>query len=96
MQHTDKPLGNDSKPQFSDSGSEEQLISQAIKEDPLWQRLQHLETLVNDLVNKPTKIPPEKDDMLRESLSRIKSIEYDLQKTKKVKYSSLINMSNSE
>lgn len=71
-------------------------MSQAIKEDPLWQRLQHLETLVNDLVNKPTKIPPEKDDMLRESLSRIKSIEYDLQKTKKVKYSSLINMSNSE
>ncbi|XP_062148754.1 phosphatidylinositol/phosphatidylcholine transfer protein SFH9 isoform X2 [Alnus glutinosa] len=83
VQRTDKPLGNNSKPQFSDSGSEEQLISQAIKEDPLWQRLQHLETLVNDLVNKPTKIPPEKDDMLRESLSRIKSIEYDLQKTKK-------------
>ncbi|XP_059431985.1 phosphatidylinositol/phosphatidylcholine transfer protein SFH9 isoform X2 [Corylus avellana] len=83
VQRADQPLGNNSKPQFSDSGSEEQLISRSIKEDPLWQRLQHLETLVNDLVNRPTKIPQEKDDMLRESLSRIKSMEYDLQKTKK-------------
>lgn len=91
VQRADKPLGNNSKPQFS--GSEEQLISRSIKEDPLWQRLQHLETLVNDLVNKPTKIPQEKDDMLRESLSRIKSIEYDLQKTKKVNYPSLTNIS---
>jgi hypothetical protein len=93
VQRADKPLGNISKPQFSDSGSEEQLISRSIKEDPLWQRLQHLETLVNDLVNKPTKIPQDKDDMLRESLSRIKSIEYDLQKTKKVNYPSLANIS---
>ena len=93
VQRADKPLGNISKPQFSNSGSEEQLISRSIKEDPLWQRLQHLETLVNDLVKKPTKIPQDKDDMLRESLSRIKSIEYDLQKTKKVNYPSLTNIS---
>lgn len=53
---------------------------------PCWQRLQHLETLVTELVNKPKKIPPEKEDILIESLSRIKSIEYDLQKTKKVRW----------
>ncbi|XP_022727581.1 phosphatidylinositol/phosphatidylcholine transfer protein SFH9-like isoform X2 [Durio zibethinus] len=50
---------------------------------PCWQRLQNLETLVTELSNKPTKIPPEKEDMLLESLSRIKSIEQDLQRTKK-------------
>ncbi|KAK4768211.1 hypothetical protein SAY87_003352 [Trapa incisa] len=50
---------------------------------PCWQRLEQLETLVTQLGNRPKKIPPEKEDILTESLSRIKSIEYDLQKTKK-------------
>ncbi|XP_019057541.1 PREDICTED: phosphatidylinositol/phosphatidylcholine transfer protein SFH9-like isoform X2 [Tarenaya hassleriana] len=49
---------------------------------PCMQRLQDLETVVTDLLNKPTRIPPEKDDMLLDSLDRIKSIEQDLQKTK--------------
>ncbi|KAM3683859.1 hypothetical protein ACJW31_12G180900 [Castanea mollissima] len=74
---------NNRKPQIVDLRPQEQHVSRSIKEDPLWKRLQQLETTVNDLVSKPTKIPQEKDDMLRESLSRIKSIEYDLQKTKK-------------
>lgn len=39
---------------------------------------------MDDLYNKQTDIPQEKEDMLRESLNRIRSIEYDLQKTKKV------------
>ncbi|KAK8694103.1 hypothetical protein V6N13_071662 [Hibiscus sabdariffa] len=47
------------------------------------QRLQVLETLVTELYNKPATIPPEKEDILLESLNRIKSIEQDLQKTKK-------------
>ncbi|XP_008235472.1 PREDICTED: phosphatidylinositol/phosphatidylcholine transfer protein SFH9 isoform X1 [Prunus mume] len=68
---------------LANSSSQEQHISQGIEVDPLWQRLQQLEGLVTELINKPTKIPPEKEDMLHESLSRIKSIEYDLQKTKK-------------
>ena len=66
-----------------ESDSQEQLITQAIKE-PLWQRLQNLEAVVTEMANKPRTIPPEKEDILQESLSRIKSIEYDLQKTKKV------------
>lgn len=102
VQRAENHLGNNSKPQNNrkpqlvDLRPQEQHISRSIKEDPLWKRLQQLETTVNDLVSKPTKIPQEKDDMLRESLSRIKSIEYDLQKTKKVNYPSLPNMNCSE
>ncbi|XP_027349252.1 phosphatidylinositol/phosphatidylcholine transfer protein SFH9 [Abrus precatorius] len=68
--------------QSAQSISREQLITPAIKE-PLWQRLQNLEAVVTEMANKPRTIPPEKEDILQESLSRIKSIEYDLQKTKK-------------
>lgn len=51
---------------------------------PCWLRLQNLETMVTVLFDKPTNIPQEKEDILRDSLDRIKSIEHDLQKTKKV------------
>ncbi|GAB4830214.1 hypothetical protein Ancab_019856 [Ancistrocladus abbreviatus] len=71
---------------MTDPSSQTQGISKKIEEDmlrPCWQRLQHLETLVSDLFNKPSRIPPDKEDMILESLNRIKSIEYDLQKTKK-------------
>lgn len=51
---------------------------------PYLERLQKLEDMVNDLNGKPTKIPPEKDHMIQESLSRIRSIEHDLRKTKDV------------
>ncbi|XP_009371669.2 phosphatidylinositol/phosphatidylcholine transfer protein SFH9 [Pyrus x bretschneideri] len=70
-------------PALENSSSQEQQNSQGIDVGPLWQRLQQLEGLVTNLINKPTKIPQEKEDMLHESLSRIKSIECDLQKTKK-------------
>lgn len=53
---------------------------------PCYQKLQQLENMVSELSKKPAKIPAEKEDMIHESLSRIKSIEYDLQKTKKVRY----------
>lgn len=46
------------------------------------ERLQKLEDIVNDLNKKPTKIPPEKELMIHESMKRIRSIEYDLRKTK--------------
>lgn len=51
---------------------------------PCWLRLQNLESMVTVLLDKPTNIPQEKEDILRDSLDRIKSIEHDLQKTKKV------------
>ncbi|XP_047981883.1 phosphatidylinositol/phosphatidylcholine transfer protein SFH9-like isoform X2 [Salvia hispanica] len=58
-------------------GSPEGLIH------PCWQKLQHLENLVNELTKRPAKIPPEKDEILLESMNRIKSIEHDLLKTRK-------------
>ncbi|XP_021907329.1 phosphatidylinositol/phosphatidylcholine transfer protein SFH9 [Carica papaya] len=79
VQPSQKRLENQLRPQL-------ERISPVVEEaslHPCCQRLQHLETLVTELFNKPTKIPPEKDDMLQESLSRIKSIELDLQRTKK-------------
>ncbi|GMH02501.1 hypothetical protein Nepgr_004340 [Nepenthes gracilis] len=68
-----------------DRSSHSQGISKEIEEDmlrPCWQRLQHLELLVTDLFNKPTRIPPEKEDLILDSLNRIKSIEHDLKKTR--------------
>lgn len=71
------------KIQLVESSSMEQLITPAIKE-PIWQRLRDLEAVVTEMANKPRTIPPEKEDILQESLSRIKGIEFDLQKTRKV------------
>uniref|UniRef100_A0A2P2K941 Transporter n=1 Tax=Rhizophora mucronata TaxID=61149 RepID=A0A2P2K941_RHIMU len=86
VQHPGRQLVRQSCPPLLDSSSQDQNTSHEIKEErlhPCWQRLQDVETMLNELANKPTNIPPEKEDMLLESLSRIKSIENDLQKTKK-------------
>ncbi|KAI9070982.1 hypothetical protein K1719_047058 [Acacia pycnantha] len=82
VQFTDSQSRSLDKTQTTESKSEELLIPQETR-DPLWQRLQNLEAAVTEMVNKPTTIPPEKEDILHESLNRIKCIEYDLQKTKK-------------
>ncbi|KAJ8436092.1 hypothetical protein Cgig2_011914 [Carnegiea gigantea] len=71
---------------LSKRDSEDQTSPQKIDENvlhPYWERLQHLEQLVTNLLNKPTRIPPDKEDTILESLNRIKAIEHDLQKTKK-------------
>uniref|UniRef100_A0A7N0UDV9 Uncharacterized protein n=1 Tax=Kalanchoe fedtschenkoi TaxID=63787 RepID=A0A7N0UDV9_KALFE len=68
-------------PQVADVTSQDQMSSQTSQD--CWQRLQQLEEMVTELVKKPTKIPQEKDDMLLDSMNRIKSMEYDLQKTKR-------------
>lgn len=70
----------------SDSDFKGPIVTQKIDDallNPCWKRLQHLEQLVTDLINKPTRIPPDKEETIIESLNRIKAIEYDLQKTKK-------------
>lgn len=51
---------------------------------PCIERLQRLEKIFEELSNKPAGIPLEKEQMLLESLERIKSVELDLEKTKKV------------
>lgn len=52
---------------------------------PCIQRLQRLEKTFEELSSKPAHIPLEKEQMLLNSIDRIKSVEYDLEKTKKVK-----------
>lgn len=82
----EKQLQEQCRRELGEPSCQEISTSPAIEDEllhPCWQRLQHLENLVTELFNKPTRIPPEKEDMLVESLSRIKSIEYDLQKTRK-------------
>lgn len=50
------------------------------------ERLQRLEMIVSEISNKPAEIPMEKEQMILESLERIKSVELDLERTKKVSH----------
>ncbi|KAL9996069.1 putative CRAL-TRIO lipid binding domain, CRAL/TRIO domain, CRAL/TRIO domain superfamily [Helianthus debilis subsp. tardiflorus] len=50
---------------------------------PYVEKVKQLEALVIELSSKPSRIPEEKDVILAESLNRIRSMEFDLQKTKK-------------
>ncbi|KAK1437369.1 hypothetical protein QVD17_03160 [Tagetes erecta] len=67
------------QPQIADDGHHQ-------KDDillPFVEKLKHLEALVIELSSKPSRLPEEKDVILAESLNRIRSMEFDLQKTKK-------------
>ncbi|XP_078163092.1 phosphatidylinositol/phosphatidylcholine transfer protein SFH13-like [Carex rostrata] len=57
---------------------------------PCLERLDRLESIFNQLMNKPPEIPREKDRVLLESFDRIKCIEHDLDKTKKVLHATVI------
>lgn len=72
-------VGNSNFPEHDADPKNEELLQ------PCYQKLRNLENMVNELSKKPAKIPSEKEDMINESLNRIKCIEYDLQKTKKVR-----------
>ncbi|KAH7674228.1 Phosphatidylinositol transfer protein SEC14 and related proteins protein [Dioscorea alata] len=66
---------------------DQNLTPNPVKEEtvnPCLQRLQRLEAVFHELSNKRAEIPPEKDRMLLESWDRIKSIEFDLRRTKNV------------
>lgn len=61
--------------------------AEIVKEDrilPCLQRLERLEMIIGEISNKPIGIPLDKEHMILESLDRIKSVEFDLEKTKKV------------
>lgn len=76
-------LGSEPEPQNQLS-----VGAEAVNEEnmvfPCVQRLQRLEFLLEELNKKPAEIPPEKDQLLQRSLERIKSVEFDLEKTKRV------------
>ncbi|KAF7141949.1 hypothetical protein RHSIM_Rhsim06G0234800 [Rhododendron simsii] len=57
---------------------------------PCVQRLQKLEELFEELKNKPAEIPLEKEQMLHQSLDRIKCVEIDLDKTKRVLHATVV------
>ncbi|KAL0320930.1 UNVERIFIED_CONTAM: Phosphatidylinositol/phosphatidylcholine transfer protein SFH13 [Sesamum radiatum] len=57
---------------------------------PCVQRLQRLETLLEELNKKPAEIPLEKEQLLTRSLDRIKSVEFDLDKTKRALNSTVL------
>ncbi|KAJ0965239.1 hypothetical protein J5N97_026377 [Dioscorea zingiberensis] len=66
---------------------DQHLASNPVKEEPVspcLKRLQRLEAVFHELSSKPAEIPLEKERMLLESWDRIKSIEFDLRRTKKV------------
>ncbi|KAM0863445.1 hypothetical protein ACQ4PT_044583 [Festuca glaucescens] len=66
---------------------------QIVKEDrvnPCLERLERLESMCNQLSRKPPEIPQDKDRAIQDSFDRIKSIEYDLEKTKKVLHATVI------
>ncbi|KAL5148177.1 Phosphatidylinositol/phosphatidylcholine transfer protein SFH13 [Glycine soja] len=57
---------------------------------PCVQRLQRLEKVFEELNNKPDGMPQEKEQMLMDSMDRIKSVEFDLEKTKRVLHAAVM------
>ncbi|KAG9146786.1 hypothetical protein Leryth_005110 [Lithospermum erythrorhizon] len=70
------------------------FLTEAVIEEnqvlPCVARLERLERLLEEINKKPTGIPVEKELMLQQSLDRIKSVEADLEKTKRVLHATLI------
>ncbi|XP_073127390.1 phosphatidylinositol/phosphatidylcholine transfer protein SFH13-like [Henckelia pumila] len=67
--------------QLSTSSSE--AVTEEDRVLPCLQRLKKLESLLEELAHKPAEIPLEKEQMIQYSLNRIKSVECDLEKTKR-------------
>ncbi|CAI9295375.1 unnamed protein product [Lactuca saligna] len=58
--------------------------------NPFVERLEKLEGLLEELKRKPAQIPIEKENMLYDSLERIKLVEFDLNKTKSVLHATVV------
>ncbi|XP_073010017.1 phosphatidylinositol/phosphatidylcholine transfer protein SFH13-like isoform X2 [Typha latifolia] len=89
----ERRLGNDiSSDTIVPMASHETIIG-TVKEDhvsPCLERLQRLESIFNQLSSKAPEIPQEKERVLLDSFDRIKSIEFDLEKTKKVVHATVV------
>ncbi|XP_076942547.1 phosphatidylinositol/phosphatidylcholine transfer protein SFH13-like [Bidens hawaiensis] len=67
--------------------------TEAIRENqilPCVERLQKLEEILEEIKKRPAQIPVEKEHMLHNSLDRIKSVEFDLNKTKRVLHATVV------
>lgn len=58
--------------------------------NPFVERLEKLEGLLEEFKRKPAQIPVEKENMLHDSLERIKLVEFDLNKTKRVLHATVV------
>ncbi|XP_028548419.1 phosphatidylinositol/phosphatidylcholine transfer protein SFH13-like [Dendrobium catenatum] len=75
------------------SQAESNQVVEDVKEDkvnPCLERIRRLEQMFTELKSKHTEIPVEKERVLMDSWDRIKSIEFDLDKTKRVLKSTVI------
>lgn len=82
--YSPKSSRNGPEPVTSPSYVHERAIKKEEKVRPCVLRLQKLESLLEELNSKPTEIPADKDQILHQSLERIKNMESDLEKTKRV------------
>ncbi|KAJ4918004.1 Phosphatidylinositol/phosphatidylcholine transfer protein SFH13 [Raphanus sativus] len=57
---------------------------------PCLERIKKLEKTYEEIRNKPVEIPAEKERMLMDSLDRIKSVEFDLEKTKRALHATVM------
>ncbi|KAL3637572.1 Phosphatidylinositol/phosphatidylcholine transfer protein sfh13 [Castilleja foliolosa] len=80
--HPSNPLENE-----QESNGHLYVGTEAFSEDdrvlPCVQRLRKLESLLEEFDKKTAKIPVDKEQLLHQSLDRIKSVEFDLEKTKR-------------
>uniref|UniRef100_A0A0E0EMT1 CRAL-TRIO domain-containing protein n=1 Tax=Oryza meridionalis TaxID=40149 RepID=A0A0E0EMT1_9ORYZ len=73
--------------------AEEKSEPRSIRDDDMTmclQRLDSLESLCNHLASRPPEIPREKEHMLLNSFERIKCIEADLERTKRVLHATVV------
>ncbi|KAJ4826774.1 Phosphatidylinositol/phosphatidylcholine transfer protein sfh13 [Turnera subulata] len=76
-----------------ESVSTSTTVVTATEEDrvqPCLERLQRLEKILDEVRTKPARIPLEKEQILMESLERIKSVEFDLERTKRVLHATVV------
>lgn len=76
--------------QGSSSSVNDEAAQRVRDAHPCMQRLHKLENLLEEINKRPAEIPADKDRMLHQSLSRIKSVEVDLEKTKRVLHATVL------
>lgn len=73
-----------------DAAENVEVVNEQDRVLPCVQRLEKLEKLLEELKNKPAEIPLEKEQMLQQSMDRIKSVESDLENTKRVLHATVM------
>ncbi|XP_051129129.1 phosphatidylinositol/phosphatidylcholine transfer protein SFH13-like isoform X2 [Andrographis paniculata] len=92
-EHRHRGLENVHEPSFPEPLLVHQAKAAMAEEDrvrPCVLRLQKLESFLEELKNKPAEIPVDKDEMLQQSLDRIKMVEFELENTKRVLHATVM------